>query len=495
LINIIQYKKLCKLFDKVLLSKLITPNIVSNTWLHIQRPQGDFLEKYSHIFKKESITRFWIRMLKLVFRYTAISVFRLFQSITIYRRHCDEICSDGVDVLLVSHLVNSETNCEKDMYYYDVPDQLNNRGLSTMVALIDHNKIPKKLNNKSLVPRVLLKKTLSFVDELSLYFSQLRAVIFFNTGALGSFFNKRIRMEASIRMMSSGSFSSLRISKQLSKIISKVNPKYLVFTYEGHAWERLACYEARQINPAIRCFAYQHSSLFAYQHSMKRELLPAYNADVILTSGSVSKDQFEVIFKLPKIPIYNIGSAKSHKFSINKILPSESDTFLVIPEGIISECIALFEFSLMCAKSLPNYKFIWRLHPIISFNQIFKKNNIFTNLPNNIYLSNKSLEKDIKSCDNVIYRGSTAVINAINAGLRPIYYSEYGMIPNDLLFQKEKGKLIVSNVEDFRALTSAPINKIDQKELIKFSNFFYTPLDYSLLISLFNKNKINSEKS
>jgi len=481
-----KYKKLCRLFDKVLLSSFVTPEIISNTWLHMQRSHGDFSEKYSHLFENELGVYFWKRMLILVVQYTSISVFRLLQSSIEFFQYREKKYSKNTDVLFVSHLINSETNNSNDMYYHDLPYQLTQQDISTMIVLIDHNKTAKKVNNKSIVPRILLRKTLSFINELSLYFTQVKAVISYNKMALEFFINKRARLEASIRMMSSASFNSLRISKQVSKIISKVNPKYLVFTYEGHAWERLLCYEARQVDPDIKCFAYQHSSVFEYQHSIKRELLPLYNPDVILTSGLIAKEQFEVIFK-NVIPIYNIGSSKSQELDSSKILLSKSCTFLVIPEGIISECILLFEFTLLCARSLPNYKFIWRLHPSLNFNQLKGKNNFFNSLPSNIFLSNKTLKRDIEICDNVIYRGSTAVISAIGAGLRPIYYSKNGEISIDPLFQQKNGKLTVSNVAEFECLTQRPVIKKDQMELIKFSNASYTPLNYSMFVSLLKK--------
>ena len=214
---------------------------------------------------------------------------------------------------------------------------------------------------------------------------------------------------------------------------------------------------------------------------------------MILTSGLIAKEQFEVIFN-KAIPIYNIGSSKSQELNSSKILPSKSCTFLVIPEGIISECILLFEFTLLCARSLPNYKFIWRLHPFLNFNTLKGKNNFLTSLPSNVFLSNKTLKSDIEICDNVIYRGSTAVISAIGAGLRPIYYSKNGEIPIDPLFQQKNGKLTVRSVTEFEYLTRKSVIKKDQMELIKFSNAFYTPLNSLLFISLFKKQRMTCDK-
>ena len=128
---------------------------------------------------------------------------------------------------------------------------------------------------------------------------------------------------------------------------------------------------------------------------------------------------------------------------MDKNINMDNFSCLVIPEVYLSECNFLFEFSLSCAIEYPKIKFIWRLHPGVSFKDVFRKNNNLSNLPVNIILSNSSLEHDIRHSKWVLYRGSTAVFKALSYGLRPLYLTKKNEISIDPLFNFNKFKCIV----------------------------------------------------
>ena len=116
-----------------------------------------------------------------------------------------------------------------------------------------------------------------------------------------------------------------------------------------------------------------------------------------------------------------------------------------------------------------------------------KYSSIFDRLPNNIDLSEQSLEADIHKCESVIYRGSTAIVNAINAGLTPIYYQQYIDEPSiDPIFQCLGGKHIVHNESELNhALCSN--NSIQNKKILQvFAQEFYTPLNIKPLLKEFS---------
>ena len=70
-----------------------------------------------------------------------------------------------------------------------------------------------------------------------------------------------------------------------------------------------------------------------------------------------------------KKSVYLIGNFK--KIVCEKFKPPKSrNSFLVIPEGIYSECESLFKFSLILARRFQEYNFIWRVHPVIDFNKV-----------------------------------------------------------------------------------------------------------------------------
>ena len=88
----------------------------------------------------------------------------------------------------------------------------------------------------------------------------------------------------------------------------------------------------------------------------------------------------------------------------------KQDKFLVIPEGIYSECENLFKFTLNLAKKFKNFNFIWRVHPVIDFTKVLNNLNLNEkDVPKNIKISNDEFDHDVYKSTYVIYKGSAAV--------------------------------------------------------------------------------------
>jgi len=266
---------------------------------------------------------------------------------------------------------------------------------------------------------------------------------------------------------------------QVAEVVKKTNAKFIVTTYEGHAWERLVYYYVRKINPNIKCFGYQHAAVFEYQHAIKRLLNVEYNPDVVFTSGLIARN----ILKQSQLGENEIVCVGSPKHLTSNMVTNKSQSCLVVPEAFVSECLMLFRLSLEYAKQHKGQKFVWRLHPLVSLEELKKQSIIFKNLPNNVCFSEDSLDEDIKKCDSVLYRGSTAVVNAINAGLKPIYYQQSGdELSIDPIYTHEKGKFIVCNQEEFGLALSQGIDVKTMQSLQDFAQDFYTPLDVGVLL-------------
>jgi hypothetical protein len=266
---------------------------------------------------------------------------------------------------------------------------------------------------------------------------------------------------------------------QVADVVKKTNAKFIVTTYEGHAWERLVYYYVRKINPNIKCFGYQHAAVFEYQHAIKRPLNVEYNPDVVFTSGLIARN----ILKQSQLGENEIVCVGSPKHLTSNMVTNKSQSCLVVPEAFVSECLMLFRLSLEYAKQHKSQKFVWRLHPLVSLEELKKQSIIFKNLPNNVCFSEDSLDEDIKKCDSVLYRGSTAVVNAINAGLKPIYYQQSGdELSIDPIYTHEAGKFIVCNQEEFGLALSQDIDIKTMQSLQDFAQDFYTPLDVGVLL-------------
>jgi hypothetical protein len=145
----------------------------------------------------------------------------------------------------------------------------------------------------------------------------------------------------------------------------------------------------------------------------------------------------------------------------------------------------LFNLSLEYAKQHRSQRFTWRLHPLLSFKKLKKQSPIFKNLPDNIVLSEGSLENDIEHCGSVLYRGSTAVVSAINAGLKPIYYRKSADEPSiDPIYIHKAGKSIINNQEELSLALNTDINIKTRQSLQDFAQDFYTPLDVNSFLKI-----------
>lgn len=462
--------------DEVLLHKASTPQIIANSYLHILNSKPEFLERYD----SSVATKVW-----LLFRYKLISIARVFQAIFDRDQFISGQNCIKPDVLFVSHLTNKQqlNNNDCDVYFGNIPSQLLDKNINSSIVLINHTKVSKaevlNANTDGKIPRILLDSSLDVSSEIKLFFEQLRSK------RKLKFILKELHVDTVIakdvlrHQLSSDTFNALRIARKIADIVKKNSIKSVVLTYEGHAWERLVFYYVRMVNPDIKCFGYQHAAICEYQHAIKRSLHQKYNPDAILTSGLVAKEIFSQRQKNEGTMIC-IGSTKS---LILDLVIGQRQCCLVVPEGSVSECLVLFEFSLSYARRYSRQKFIWRLHPLLSFKRLKKRSAMFKKLPSNIRLSEGSLDGDIQKCDSVLYRGSTSVINAINAGLKPIYYRQAtSELSIDPIYKYKEGKEIVQSEEELGYALYKHMDIKTKQSLRKFAQNFYTPLNLQALI-------------
>jgi hypothetical protein len=462
-----QYRSLCEACDRVLLAPDSTIERVAIPWLHVIREHPVFLDNYVDLFEPtkggKAIVRKWWRL----FRRKAGWFRQLLRSLHINGKPWfgpDDLPSE-IDVLFVSHLLNaSQAGREDDFYFGGLPNEVVDRGHSAVIALINHSgqnaeHLAGKWNGSSL-PRVILSGSLRFSEEATLRRrlkkESLRLKKLAKRETAGLF--RKVLVRAYQEALSGGSLTTLRMATQIGTLAAKLQPKAIVVTHEGHAWERVAFAAARSVDPNVKCIGYQHAALFRLQHAIRRNLAREYNPDHILTAGTISKAQLERAPGLNGIPITVLGSNRTFKgieairqltTQANRAKLFDNPACLVLPEGIASECYLLFEFSLGCAQSCPEIKFIWRLHPIVTYESLAAKNPKLRNVPKNIVLSQATLEEDMAQCCWTLYRGTTAVIQAVVAGLQPIYLQLPEELTIDPLYELKGWRTSVKTIADF----------------------------------------------
>ena len=465
-----QYMELCEACNDVLQLPDSKIERVAIPWLHIIREHPIVLAKYDNLFvlKKEPGNT-----LK-----TLIGNF--YNKLRWWRQIFRSIRSDGhpwfgegdfpreIDYLFISHLLNPNQYSKVDDFYYGtMPNDLIKKNRSVVVASISHfsNHRSSYYENfvKSNVPQLFfsdsigLKKEVAIRKRLKIESSKLRILAKNEKLTL----KKRIFQGASRQVLTQGAHGTLRIEHQIKALVSWLMPKAIIVPYEGHAFERIAFSTARLASPTIKCVSYQHTGVFRLSNAIRQTLSSQYNPDIILTAGSDGKLELERTPSLKDIPVSILGSTRGKvEYSGAPEIKSLKNGYacLVIPEGFNSECMSLFRFSLICARQSPDIKFVWRLHPSITFDHLKSNYQELRNLPENIILSTDTFENDIKRCNWVLYRGTTAIYKAISGGLRPIYLSIPDEISIDPLYKLKIWRTIVIKPVDFFNCINKDIN-------------------------------------
>ena len=459
--------------------------------------------KYNELFKNSySISKTFIKKIKNLLGIIAIMILSLFKRNHYFNTYNNK--NNKIDILFISHFLNkSQIQNKEDFYFGNIPSQLTEKNYTSLIALINQSGsecdyISSKWKDNNKVPRIILSKTIGFVNEFKILLRLIKESkrLKIEINKENNKFQKKVLSMASNECLSNRSMINLRIAFQIKILVKKFNPKYLIITHEGHSFERIIFSYAREANKEIKCIGYQHANVFRLQHAICRNLKFQYNPDAVFTSGINGKSKLKKSKKLNKIFIEMIGSNRSFnrnyiKYKKNKNITSQKQTCLVIPEGLLSECFILFDFSLNCAKLFPNIKFIWRLHPGIDFD-IHIKNKYHNKLPRNIIISKQTLEKDFSSSNWALYRGTTTIIQALISGIKPIYLKIPFEINIDPLHKLKNWHAVTSDANDFGNI----INNFNLSKKWKYKNWniakkyccnFYEPLNINKLTRIINK--------
>lgn len=481
-----QYKWLCNFCNNIIFEK----NIYFIPWLNVIREHPIFLKNYENIFKKKSFISYQSHLQYNKFKYIVWWTIHLASCIPLKKKNKSLVIKKNqiknLDYLFISHkLINDLSNSDDDFYFGSVPHDLVKIGYKVKILAINH--APK--NKKIYISRFyeLLDKKTNFSSEIAIHSklkkqsNRIKKILITTKGILA----KRILQKSSIEAMAPSAHFVGRMEVQIKRYIEQYKPDVLITTFEGHSWEKIVFATAKKINPNITCIGYQHSHHFRLQNGIRFMKDTNLNPDIIFTSGSNGKKYCEKIFQ--NLPILNVGTRRVQiSNSIAKqTLAFKDKVCLVVPEGIIDECIKMFNYSILCAIKNPSVQFIFRLHPLISLNQLISRSSIYKNMPSNVSFSNNSLIDDAKKSKWALYRGSTAIIEICKEEVMPIYLETKGELSIDPLFNVNKLKTNVTNVNDFVNIISCDKPKNINK-IIEYCDTLFSKLD----ISSFKKNKI-----
>ena len=396
-----------------------------------------------------------------------------------------------IDVIFVSHLVSADhLKSKEDFYFSNMPHYLKLKGVNPLIVLINHTDtdIQSSLIGSDDIPRLVIPKKLSIAREVLMSFGlakemlRLRIESNFERGLS----RDTLKFFSSFRG-SSGALFSLRVYNYIQQVFKHFNPTAVVTIYEGHAWERLVYRAAKDKD--IFSAGYQHSVVTKDSHAMCRSLDNYYNPDAIYTTGEITNERLVEFFSKSRTVVKTLGSNKLSNMDPIDSSSSQSCVCLVVPEGLLDECKRLFSFTLECAYKLPNVKFIWRLHPQLSFDGVLEYMSISNSeIPDNIVISKSTLFDDISTSTHVVYRGSTAVVEAVYGGLFPVYVSDGSDMSIDLLYSVDHTiRKVVSSPKEFVSAINNASNS-DIKKLQLFCRKYFQQLNTSVLLKDVKKN-------
>jgi hypothetical protein len=286
-------------------------------------------------------------------------------------------------------------------------------------------------------------------NAIKIYFSAIRqSRLLKKNSRSGSRLERRCYHQASFDITRSTALENLAFLLFLENVLELSRPKLVIFTFEGHAWERLAISASKQRNHKIITVGYIHSSIYEAHHSITRWFGTNLEPTSVVTSNDLSTRILTANVKRTGQEIYTVGSVRELFGPLQAGSKNRGKVCLVLPEGIESEMERLFCITLSCALLCPEVQFIWRFHPLINGTNYLEKNKRFHNLPQNIYIAEGDLLSDLSEAKWAVYRGSSSIIQAVSAGVFPISLYIEGDDCIDPLHSLSLSSVVVSNATD-----------------------------------------------
>jgi hypothetical protein len=404
--------------------------------LHFLNEHPSALAQYAPVLTEDSDRRFFD-----VPRAFIRAVRGLTRSLT--APHLPAAEQGPIDVLIVSHLLKPQQLLQGDDFYFGaLQSRLRDAGVSSLLLLIDHLRAAPIGGHIRPFPnaRRVLPNTVSLTAEASIWRQCAEASRVLRREAAGARDSAgyRLAMLASRQALAASTLVNLRMHAVIAGLCEAVGPKAVITTYEGTVAERLIWHAARTAKRRPLCVGYQHATMLERAHAIRRPVAaPGLDCDpdVVLTLGEITHAALAASPGLRGVRLIRYGS---HRRAALPVLPQPQHRprrCLVLPDASDQECIALFDFALACARLLPDIGFALRPHPMVDIQSLLRRRPDLRKLPQNVQFSaDGPLEREFAQARYCLYRGSSAALYAVRAGIKPYYLARPGELPIDCLF-------------------------------------------------------------
>ena len=373
---------------------------------------------------------------------------------------------ESVDIVVKTWCVGDrEASGGWDFYFGDLPNRLRNLGLSVLLLAgspIWSNRTAfarRETDASAVVPRVAELVLLRFGCIPAMLLDQIRSCTEFVVLAIRAAdpIRRELYARCAVESLAAETFEKGLYYWVGRALGSRVHPRAVLTLYEGRSWEACLWRGVRDVSPRARILGYQHAAVFPTSLSVRRPDADDRDAvpDVVLCSGSVTKRMLEEGYKALGTHLQVLGSFRRSGRECCPPQPSRR-TLLVLPEGFLDESVFLFEATLEIAQKMPDYRFVLRLHPLLSFDDVVPLlSGLPENLPNISRSAGTDLLTDLAEASVVLYRGTSAVFGAVEMGLKPIYLHWTGRPTVDPLFGLRAWREQAVDTEALRTVLSA----------------------------------------
>lgn len=372
------------------------------------------------------------------------------------------------DVLALTHLVLSEDNSTHIRLLDDLLNRLQLRCQLGVLMYPQANRLLRKKLSKENPKMSLLKGPIGYKETLTIILRNCRLAIRILRLSRSKRLDREIRRflgRCSIYQLASAAFQDLLVAKELSNKIDVLQPHTFFLPYEGHSLELTIISQLQQSFPNLRICAYQHAPVSNCQLGFFRGLSLFSSNTYLLTTGEVVKEIALSDQSIVRERIRVLGSNKSHVQArggnFDKRVEGE---FIFLPEASRESIDSCLDFLEEWARFIDIKKFTMRLHPrtSIMYKEILRKKLFHSN-----FISKDSMSVALQRSSFCVYQSSSTVIEAMQYGVIPIFYSRLPRVLLDPLVPILQIPKFSHMVRGFIGITPQTLKQINDLDKIR----------------------------
>ena len=357
-----------------------------------------------------------------------------------------------VDILIISNLVATDS-LNNDLYFGDLKKILDKHEIKTIKVFrnftnISSTQLIKLINNSDIV----LSKRTKYLTELKFLYLTFKEMFLFIFFKKYSSIKKYIDLKDFLSII-----SNLRLISQIEELIKILKLKVIIFTYEGHAWERLLVNLCKTKYKWITSVGYQFSPIKNNQIGFFKKLKNDYNPDYLATTGQKTFDQISKSIDFTKV--FKLGSSNFIK-NKNKNKNKKTNDLLVALDSEPNELFRMLDFCINFARKNDKLTIILRLHPIYKNKpEIIKDILLKIEKITNLQISKKALKVDLQKTKFLLFTDTAICITCLSYNVVPIFFNN--KFSNNIFDNNFPKKNVVKNINDLKyILESRDINKL-----------------------------------